>query len=60
MARRSSAPHEALPVQAAARQSGLSPDVIRIWERRYGVVAPVRGPLWDLPPARAPVGAVAS
>ena len=44
MARRSSAPHEALPVQAAARQSGLSPDVIRIWERRYGVVAPVRGP----------------
>ena len=44
MARRSSAPHEALPVQAAARQSGLSPDVIRIWERRYGVVAPLRGP----------------
>jgi DNA-binding transcriptional MerR regulator/methylmalonyl-CoA mutase cobalamin-binding subunit len=31
-------------VRAAARQSGLSPDVIRIWERRYGVVAPLRGP----------------
>ena len=44
MAHRSSTPHEALPVQVAARQSGLSPDVIRIWERRYGVVAPVRGP----------------
>jgi DNA-binding transcriptional MerR regulator len=42
--RRSTAPHAALPVQAAARQSGLSPDVIRIWERRYAVVAPLRGP----------------
>lgn len=36
--------HDALPVTVAARLSGLTPDVIRAWERRYGVVAPERGP----------------
>ena len=30
------------PIQVAARLTGLSVDVIRAWERRYGVVAPVR------------------
>jgi len=30
------------PVGAAARLTGLSPDVLRAWERRYGVVEPVR------------------
>jgi methylmalonyl-CoA mutase cobalamin-binding subunit len=27
-----------------SRLTGLSPDIIRAWERRYGVVAPTRGP----------------
>lgn len=35
-------PHDAFPVKTAARLTGLSPDVIRIWERRYGAVQPVR------------------
>lgn len=30
------------PIQVAARRSGLSADVIRVWERRYGAVRPVR------------------
>lgn len=30
------------PIQVAARLSGLSPHVIRIWEKRYGAVAPAR------------------
>ena len=30
------------PLRAAARITGLSPAVIRAWERRYGVVAPIR------------------
>jgi methanogenic corrinoid protein MtbC1 len=30
------------PIQVAARRSGLSPDVIRVWERRYGAVSPYR------------------
>lgn len=30
------------PIQVAARRSGLSPDVIRAWERRYEAVEPVR------------------
>jgi methanogenic corrinoid protein MtbC1 len=30
------------PIQVAARRSGLSPDVIRVWERRYGAVSPAR------------------
>jgi methanogenic corrinoid protein MtbC1 len=30
------------PIQVAARRSGLSPDVIRVWERRYDAVSPAR------------------
>ncbi len=30
------------PIQVAARRSGLSADVIRVWERRYEAVRPVR------------------
>lgn len=36
--------HQALPVRTVARLTGLSPDIIRAWEKRHGVVAPVRGP----------------
>lgn len=32
------------PLRTAARLTGLSPDVLRAWERRYGVVVPVRTP----------------
>jgi DNA-binding transcriptional MerR regulator len=32
------------PLGTAARLTGLSPDVIRAWERRYGVVQPLRTP----------------
>jgi DNA-binding transcriptional MerR regulator len=38
------APHESLPLRTVSRLTGLSADVIRAWERRYGVVAPARGP----------------
>lgn len=31
-------------MKTVARLTGLSADVIRAWERRYGVVSPVRGP----------------
>ncbi len=30
------------PIQVVANRTGLSADVLRVWERRYGVVAPVR------------------
>lgn len=30
------------PIKAVARMTGLSPDVIRAWERRYGAIAPAR------------------
>jgi len=30
------------PIQVAALRSGLTPEVLRAWERRYGVVAPSR------------------
>ena len=30
------------PIQVVARRTGLSLDVIRVWERRYGVVSPHR------------------
>jgi DNA-binding transcriptional MerR regulator/methylmalonyl-CoA mutase cobalamin-binding subunit len=30
------------PIQVVARRSGLSQDVLRAWERRYGVVEPAR------------------
>jgi DNA-binding transcriptional MerR regulator len=32
------------PIGTAARLTGLSPDLIRAWERRYGVVEPIRTP----------------
>lgn len=35
---------DALPLRTVSRLTGLSPDVIRAWERRYAVVQPVRGP----------------
>jgi MerR family transcriptional regulator, light-induced transcriptional regulator len=31
------------PIGVVARRSGLTPEVIRVWERRYGVVEPRRG-----------------
>ncbi len=40
----SSALHDALPVRTVARMTGLTADVIRVWEKRYGVVRPLRGP----------------
>lgn len=30
------------PIRVVARRTGLSPDVIRAWERRYGAVSPSR------------------
>ncbi len=32
------------PLRAASRLTGLSPEVLRAWERRYGVVEPLRTP----------------
>jgi DNA-binding transcriptional MerR regulator/methylmalonyl-CoA mutase cobalamin-binding subunit len=32
------------PIQVAALRAGLTPEVLRAWERRYGVVAPSRSP----------------
>jgi DNA-binding transcriptional MerR regulator len=32
------------PLRAAARLTGLSPELLRAWERRYGVVEPLRTP----------------
>ena len=32
------------PLQVVARQTGLSPHVLRAWERRYAVVQPTRSP----------------
>lgn len=46
---RSSAPrprhpaHDAFPLRTVAARTGLTPDIIRAWEKRYGVVAPIRG-----------------
>lgn len=37
-------PHESLPLRTVVRLTGLTPDLIRAWERRYGVVTPTRGP----------------
>lgn len=31
-------------IQSVARQTGLTPDVIRVWEKRYGAVSPERTP----------------
>lgn len=35
--------HGAYPLRTVASQTGLTPDIIRAWEKRYHVVAPVRG-----------------
>lgn len=32
------------PIRTVAKLTGLTTDLIRAWERRYGVVEPVRGP----------------
>lgn len=32
------------PIAVAAERTGLSQDVLRVWERRYGAVNPSRGP----------------
>ncbi len=32
------------PIGVAAERTGLTPDVLRVWERRYGAVAPERSP----------------
>jgi DNA-binding transcriptional MerR regulator/methylmalonyl-CoA mutase cobalamin-binding subunit len=37
-------PENRLPVRLVAERTGLSPDVLRAWERRYGVVVPGRSP----------------
>ena len=30
------------PIQVVARRTGLTADVLRVWEKRYGVVEPAR------------------
>jgi methanogenic corrinoid protein MtbC1 len=35
--------HDAFPLRTVAAMTGLTPDLVRAWERRYGVVAPIRG-----------------
>ncbi|MBI2407819.1 MAG: cobalamin B12-binding domain-containing protein [Gemmatimonadetes bacterium] len=37
-------PDDLLPMRLVSERTGLSPDVLRAWERRYGVVAPGRSP----------------
>jgi DNA-binding transcriptional MerR regulator len=37
-------PEPTYPLRTAVRLTGLSPDLLRAWERRYGVVEPVRTP----------------
>jgi DNA-binding transcriptional MerR regulator/methylmalonyl-CoA mutase cobalamin-binding subunit len=34
---------DTFPLRTVSRLTGLSPDLIRAWEKRYAVVAPVRG-----------------
>lgn len=36
--------HEAIPLRTVTALTGLSADLVRAWENRYGVVRPVRGP----------------
>lgn len=36
--------HDRYPLRTVARLTGLSPDLIRAWEKRYQVVQPIRGP----------------
>jgi methanogenic corrinoid protein MtbC1 len=43
-AQRHQAPiHDAFPLRTVAATTGLTPDLIRAWEKRYAVVAPIRG-----------------
>jgi DNA-binding transcriptional MerR regulator/methylmalonyl-CoA mutase cobalamin-binding subunit len=35
--------HDTYPLRTVSRLTGLSPDLIRAWEKRYGVVSPERG-----------------
>ena len=37
-------PLDGHPIGVAAERTGLSADVLRVWERRYGAVVPIRGP----------------
>lgn len=37
-------PHDLLPMRLVSARTGLSPDVLRAWERRYGVITPTRSP----------------
>jgi MerR family transcriptional regulator, light-induced transcriptional regulator len=32
------------PIQVVARRTGLTPEVLRVWEKRYGIVEPSRTP----------------
>ena len=32
------------PIQVVTRRTGVSADVLRVWEKRYAVVTPVRSP----------------
>lgn len=44
MKRQSASPATGQPIAVVADRTGLSQDVLRVWERRYGVVRPRRGP----------------
>ena len=35
--------HDAFPLRTVAAKTGLSPDLIRAWEKRHAVVTPIRG-----------------
>jgi DNA-binding transcriptional MerR regulator/methylmalonyl-CoA mutase cobalamin-binding subunit len=35
--------HDAFPLRTVAAMTGLTPDLIRAWEKRYRVVSPIRG-----------------
>ncbi len=35
--------HDVFPLRTVAAMTGLTPDLIRAWEKRYAVVAPIRG-----------------
>jgi DNA-binding transcriptional MerR regulator/methylmalonyl-CoA mutase cobalamin-binding subunit len=42
-ARRRAPAHDAFPLRTVAAMTGLTPDLIRAWEKRYAVVSPIRG-----------------
>jgi DNA-binding transcriptional MerR regulator/methylmalonyl-CoA mutase cobalamin-binding subunit len=35
--------HDAFPLRTVAAMTGLTPDLVRAWEKRHGVVTPIRG-----------------